>query len=78
MNAPKFYAFGNGSFGCLYDNVDGPYMSAKEAADVAADMFELSAADRSKLVSLGCLELPRGAGADYVEVFEVDEHWTCE
>jgi hypothetical protein len=74
----KFYAFGSGSFGCLYDHVEGPYLTAREAADVAADSFELRKADRAELARAGFLSLPSDAGAEYVEVFEVDEHWTAD
>lgn len=85
----KFYAFGSGMFGCLYDNVDGPYLTATEAADVAGDLLELQECGRIQLRKHGYLNLRdyretvidsddgSGEGADYVEVFAVDENWTA-
>lgn len=88
----KLYAYGNGSFGCLYDHTDGPFDTQEAAANAAADLFELQDAGREALVRDAHLnlheynhvfidmdvELRGGQGADVIEVFEVDEDWTCE
>lgn len=85
----KYYAFGNGSFGCLYDHVDGPFVSQEKAADVAADLFDLEDGGREELARNGYLNLidyretfidledAGGEGADYIEVFEVVENWSA-
>jgi hypothetical protein len=70
------YAFGNGSFGCLYDNASGPYDTRREAADAAAYHLELSPRGRRELREHGYTE--RISGADYCEIFEVPDDWSWE
>ena len=85
------YAFGNGSFGCMFDNTDGPFESLEEAASAAGELFELNEAGIDELASEGFLNLVDyretfidghfgdgecgGQGADYIEIFEVGEDW---
>jgi hypothetical protein len=73
------WAYGNGSIGCLYDHACGPYGSAREAADAAGELLELTDAERSELAEVHALYLSGDrrseVGAEVVELFEVDASW---
>lgn len=78
------YAFGSGSHGCLYDHREGPFDSKESAIDAAIALFE-DALDEAQDAALRLAlrrehysHLPRGAGADYIELFEVAEDWSPE
>lgn len=86
----KFYAFGSGSFGCVFDHMEGPFNTPLEAAQAAAAMFELRDAGieclaLNKFLNLADyretfiddLDESEGIGADYIEIFEVAEDWVA-
>jgi hypothetical protein len=88
----KHYAFGVGMFGCLYAHVDGPYSTQQEAAEAAGNLYDLQPAGREALVRDAYLNMHEynhayidmdveergGQCGDYIEVFEVDEHWAAD
>jgi hypothetical protein len=67
------YIAGSGSFGCLYDSSE-EFGSKREAFRYLIDLFDLKGTRRA-----GCLrrddyvDLPRGSGADYAEVVEMEQ-----
>lgn len=71
------YGYGNGSYGCLFDNMSGPYEDMESAAEDAADSLDLTDSEREELAADGCLyfdtERAREVGAQIVEIFEIDE-----
>lgn len=80
----KFYAHGSGSYGCLHDSQQGPFETIERAAQSAVDTFADALSERQQAALRLALrqhlysDLPRKAGADYVEIFEVDADWTCD
>lgn len=83
------FAYGNGSYGCLFDHVEGPFQSELAAADAAAQLFDLNSEDMLTLRYKGILSQQDVTtkdvdgsqlllGADYIEIFEVDADWSCE
>lgn len=77
-SAPQ-WAYGNGMPGCLFDHVSGPYESASAAAAGAAELLELTDAERDELAADHIIYF-RGdrfheVGAGMVQLFEVDAKW---
>jgi hypothetical protein len=69
------FAFGSGMHGCLYDHAEGPFESVQAAAESASQLFELAEDSYKSLQLNSYLELPKDAGAQYVEIFAVDADW---
>ena len=80
MIIKKYYGYGNGSFGCLYDHADGPYDSPSEAALAARDALKLTQKEARRLFTYRYLAIEAGrreeVDADYVEIFECEEDWS--
>ena len=76
------YAYGNGSPGCLFDHMSGPYETISDAASDAALTLELTDLEREILQSDGYLYLSYDRaleiGAGYVAIVAVDSDWQAD
>ena len=80
MSKTKF-AWGNGQPGCMFDHVAGPFDTKAEAVESANELHELSAEDQACLMACGLLyqqHTETDLCTGLIEMFEVDENWSCE
>lgn len=83
VSGTKFYAYGYGMAGCLFDGASGPYDSEEEAAQAAQDHLDLRDRERSELLASGIIWFSGKRRAtlaigDYIELFEVDADWSWD
>ncbi len=65
--ARKHWIAGSGEYGCLYDQC-GSYGSKASAIESMAQLFDGVRGVKAQLRRYEYMDLPAGAGADYVEI----------